>query len=110
MKRFSCENCGGDVRERDDICPHCAAVFVAIRCPQCGYHGKQHHFRMGCPVCGYMGNELPPQRPVQGSTVSSAPPPAPPRKKRPMPEWLFWFILGSLVVSFVILAIIYTRM
>ena len=55
MRRFFCENCGEEVAEDQEVCPHCGAIFVAIKCPRCGYRGKQHEFFKGCPSCGFMG-------------------------------------------------------
>lgn len=113
MRRFFCQNCGEEVQERDEICRSCGAIFVAIQCPQCGFRGKQHRFGDGCPECGYLGS--------RGNSVYRAPGPggesdgaahSPGRaaRRREMPSWVFWLVLGTLALSFVVLALIYARL
>lgn len=53
--KFFCENCGGRVKARDRICPHCGRFFSKVRCPVCSFQGTADRFVMGCPQCGYMG-------------------------------------------------------
>lgn len=50
---FFCENCGNRVSADAKKCPNCGKEFVAVRCPQCSFSGKQELFTDGCPVCGY---------------------------------------------------------
>lgn len=118
MKRYYCENCGNEVQEPDELCRHCGAIFVAIKCPQCGYRGKEHHFRKGCPVCGFLGDESPVTYTV--STAGTAPSGTSrqglrsrtkryAREKKPWPDWLFWVALAVLILSFVILSWIYLQ-
>lgn len=108
-KRFFCENCGKEVEESDELCRHCGAIFIAIKCPQCGYRGKQHHFFRGCPVCGFLSGE----NPVRYATVSSDTPAAEKDKvaarKKPLPEWLFWVALAGLILAFLVLSQVYLR-
>jgi hypothetical protein len=124
MKRFFCENCGKEVDEREELCSHCGAVFVAIKCPRCGYRGKQHHFRRGCPACGFLSDE----NPVKDQVIGSAPigddgvqtgvevgigtkkARRYARTREPMPEWLFWIALAGLALAFTVLAAVYLRM
>jgi uncharacterized membrane protein YvbJ len=51
--RFFCEKCGAEVNEGARACPSCGSLFTAVRCPECGFHGKPAEFTAGCPVCGY---------------------------------------------------------
>ncbi len=126
MRRFFCENCGEEVKENDELCPSCGAVFAAIKCPRCGYRGKVHEFRHGCPSCGFLGedrvratrweagDEVVPElsagekkssswwrhlQGVFGNAVSSGSSP---------PGWLFWLIIFILIAAFAILSVIYT--
>lgn len=120
MRRFFCGNCGEEVDQRDELCPHCGAVFSAIKCPQCGYRGKLHEFHRGCPSCGFLGEHrvrdtggAPPPRTsadspagllqkllalASGRTGSVA---------NGAPAWLFWLILAAMVASFGALALVY---
>lgn len=118
MKRFFCENCGNEVDEADDICRYCGAFFVAIKCPQCGFRGKQHHFRRGCPVCGFLGEEGPVRfTETHEGTSSLFPEPEITRKesrfaraRRPVPEWVFWLALAGMVIAFAVLSLVYLRL
>lgn len=121
MKRFYCENCGTEVNEDATICPECGAFFVAIKCPRCGYRGKAHEFGKGCPRCGYLGESSTAQEngfskrttgkgrhsfdlfSMTGKSGSF-------RRKNEMPSWVFWLVLATLVTSFVILTIVYSRL
>ncbi|HKK49747.1 MAG TPA: zinc ribbon domain-containing protein [Alkalispirochaeta sp.] len=106
MRRFYCEFCGAEVNEDDEVCSHCGAIFVAIKCPRCGYRDKQHRFHNGCPHCGFLSEH-------PGSTDEWAPiysKRADPTYRRPMPSWVFWVVLIVLGGSFVILAQIYARL
>ncbi len=122
MRQFFCENCGKEVKESDELCPHCGAVFVAIKCPQCGYRGKQHHFVRGCPICGFLAEE----RPVRYEIVPGTPPEGSQdstprvmrrsrrekryaRRRRPVPDWLFWVVLAAMVAAFLVLSQVYLR-
>ncbi|MFW5694566.1 MAG: zinc ribbon domain-containing protein [Alkalispirochaeta sp.] len=106
MKKFYCEHCGQEVNEQDEVCSHCGAFFVAIKCPRCGYRDKQHRFHNGCPQCGFLSQsagtsdqwEHVGRTPVAGS------------QRSPMPSWLFWIVLGALAASFIVLARIYARL
>lgn len=101
MRRFYCEFCGGEVRETDDVCPHCGSFFVAIRCPQCGYRGKMHQFREGCPSCGYLSQDEDFDLDVGRHERA---------RRRLRPDWLFLLVLGILLVSFAVLALLYMRL
>ncbi|POQ98203.1 hypothetical protein AU468_14300 [Alkalispirochaeta sphaeroplastigenens] len=127
-RKFFCGNCGREVAEDDTFCRHCAALFRAIKCPQCGYRGKQHHFAQGCPLCGFLGPsgeerdrrslEKKEQRP-KGSLLARA---TLVRSRRASswqhrgggakspPAWVFWFFLTALVGGFLILSLVYLYM
>jgi predicted RNA-binding Zn-ribbon protein involved in translation (DUF1610 family) len=119
MRRFFCENCGEEVRENDEICRYCGAVFVAIKCPRCGYRGKMHEFRKGCPSCGFLGEDQvretrPGDRRVKRigratrihrlfrgvGRVGKA--------SAETPTWLFWLIIVMMVLAFGVLSLVYT--
>jgi hypothetical protein len=34
-------------------CPQCGRFFASVRCPKCGFTGRDEDFARGCPVCGY---------------------------------------------------------
>ncbi len=102
MKRFFCENCSNEVEEKNDVCPHCGAFFTAVKCPECGYRGKLHEFRNGCPKCGYLSDANGEDDTTAGLKIET-------RSKKPLPSWLFWFILLFLVLSFIVLSRIYVR-
>ena len=119
MKRFFCENCGKEVEESDELCRHCGALFVAIKCPQCGFRGKQHLFHRGCPVCGFLGEENPVRHTV--SLKGTAPEYNVPEEKeekrrgfararKPVPDWVFWIALAGMVIAFIVLAQVYLRL
>ena len=133
MQLFFCENCGAEVREGDEVCSECGAFFVAIKCPRCGFRGKQHRFSRGCPACGYLSQEVRTTRPslkrggvaeTRGrDTVVGSPngalnegggAPSSSRREagesRAMPPWVFWLILALLAASFGVLAWVYTRL
>jgi hypothetical protein len=129
MRRFFCENCGEEVKEDDDLCPRCGAIFAAIKCPRCGFRGKVHEFRRGCPSCGFLGED-------RVRATSTAPEPdageTPSPKTNPIrntsfrafltaisgtgtsgthpPGWLFWLIIIVMVGAFALLAMIYTSL
>ncbi len=133
MQLFFCENCGAEVREGDEVCTECGAFFVAIKCPRCGFRGKQHQFTRGCPACGYLSQEARTTRPGVGRGVVPATGRTPPSKvksrdevspnratggvprarrvapqTKSMPSWIFWLILALLAASFGVLAWVYT--
>lgn len=106
MRHFFCENCGEEVREKDEVCRHCGALFVAIKCPRCGYRGKQHEFAHGCPRCGYLGDQVH-TRALTESEVRSD---SAVTRRKPMPAWVFWMVLFFLGASFIVLARLYARL
>ncbi|MDR2177536.1 MAG: hypothetical protein LBP20_05780 [Treponema sp.] len=50
---FFCDNCGAEVEMSAKNCPACGRFFASVRCPKCGFTGKDEDFIRGCPVCGY---------------------------------------------------------
>ncbi len=106
MRRFFCENCGEEVSEKEDVCHHCGAFFVAIKCPRCRYRGKKHEFFRGCPKCGYLAERTGFEtafRRVRNEGRAA-------RARRPMPAWVFWAALATLLLSFVLLSRVYVRL
>jgi ssDNA-binding Zn-finger/Zn-ribbon topoisomerase 1 len=51
--RFFCDNCGAEVLMSAKSCPQCGRFFASVRCPKCGFTGKDEDFVRGCPACGY---------------------------------------------------------
>ncbi|MDR2135412.1 MAG: zinc ribbon domain-containing protein [Treponema sp.] len=51
--RFFCDNCGTEVDKTAKNCPVCGRFFASVRCPKCGFTGKEEEFAGGCPACGY---------------------------------------------------------
>jgi predicted RNA-binding Zn-ribbon protein involved in translation (DUF1610 family) len=51
--RFFCDNCGAEVAMAAKSCPRCGRFFASVRCPHCGFTGKDEDFSRGCPACGY---------------------------------------------------------
>lgn len=52
---FECPACGGSVSEKDEVCPHCGAIFTEeeadqFECPACGTIVNANAVR--CPGCG----------------------------------------------------------
>ncbi|HDP97002.1 MAG TPA: hypothetical protein ENN25_04830 [Euryarchaeota archaeon] len=52
---FECPACGGAVSDKDDVCPHCGAIFTEdggeqFECPACGTTVNADAAR--CPGCG----------------------------------------------------------
>lgn len=125
MRRFFCENCGEEVDESDELCPHCGAVFAAIKCPRCGYRGKMHEFYRGCPSCGFLGEDhvrhTEPVRQSYGDDEGNSrrngesPRRGVQRLWRSLggssaPWWLFGFVIAIMVLAFAVLAIVYMRL
>ena len=68
-----------------------------MRCPECGYQGREAEFRSGCPVCGYLMAQ-PPGAP--------SPPSAPIRKKGFLPAWFYTVMALALLAAVVILLVV----
>jgi hypothetical protein len=91
-------------------CPRCGRFFASVRCPKCGFSGKDEDFAQGCPVCGY---STPPTG-AFSSTAPGKPGPAragkiPPKGKGggetgPLSLWIY--LLASLILICV-LALLY---
>ena len=52
--RYFCANCGCEVAPGTARCPRCLKAFTAVRCPRCGFEGREDDFRAGCPACGHL--------------------------------------------------------
>ncbi len=98
--RYYCENCGAEVKPGATSCPKCGSRFTAVRCPECGYQGRDAEFRSGCPVCGYLvarePGAQPPGMPAQPKT----------RKKGFLPAWAYTVLALALLVAVVVLLIV----
>ncbi|MEX2442874.1 MAG: zinc ribbon domain-containing protein [Alkalispirochaeta sp.] len=106
MKKFYCEHCGQEVNEQDEVCSTCGAIFVAIKCPRCGYRDKQHRFTNGCPQCGFLSHGT---ISTDGGDVSRGSARAV-KQRPPLPSWLFWVVMVVLGAAFAVLARIYARL
>jgi len=51
--RFYCDYCGTEVSGKVEKCPSCGRYFSSIKCPKCGFSGREELFTDGCPVCFY---------------------------------------------------------
>jgi uncharacterized membrane protein YvbJ len=103
--RFFCDNCGAEVGMTAKSCPACGRFFASVRCPKCGYTGRDDDFAHGCPSCGYSapppvaesppGNKNSGRNPQKGTT------------SEPLPVWMY--VLASLILIFV-LVILYNSL
>jgi uncharacterized membrane protein YvbJ len=101
--RFFCDNCGAEVPMAAKSCPQCGRFFASVRCPKCGFTGRDEDFVRGCPVCGYStppeGSFDTPARP--GKSVKNA------RRKKPgkgsgtLSIWTY--LLASLILICVLM-------
>ena len=71
-----------------------------MRCPECGYQGREGEFRSGCPVCGYLMAQAP------NTTSVGAPASAPSRKKRFLPAWFYTAMAVALLAVVVVLLVV----
>jgi uncharacterized membrane protein YvbJ len=94
--RYFCENCGSEVDRGASSCPTCGSRFTAVRCPKCGYEGREGEFRSGCPVCGYMVPQASPR-------AGSAPPARPKRRATLLPRWFYSVAAIALLAAVVVL-------
>jgi ssDNA-binding Zn-finger/Zn-ribbon topoisomerase 1 len=100
--RFFCDNCGAEVDMSAKSCPQCGRFFASVRCPKCGFNGKDGDFVRGCPVCGYSavpakspgasGRRAPPGR--KGAGDAAGPP-------------SFWVYLLAALALICVLALLY---
>jgi hypothetical protein len=87
-------------------CPACGRFFASVRCPQCGFTGKDEDFARGCPVCGY---STPPAAGRAGPVAPAGPGkpaanPGPPRKPGfTLPFWLYLVAALALICVLVLL-------
>ena len=97
--RYFCENCGSEVDRGAASCPSCGSRFTAVRCPKCGYEGREGEFKSGCPVCGYMVPQSTPRQAV----------PAPARAKRKasvLPRWFYTVAAITLLAAVAVLLVV----
>ena len=77
-------------------CSRCGRFFASVRCPVCGFTGKENTFTRGCPSCGY-----------------SAPPPDAAdktEKKVPAGSLPLWVYIISIIAFIGVVAILIYRM
>jgi ssDNA-binding Zn-finger/Zn-ribbon topoisomerase 1 len=105
--RFFCDNCGAEVDMTAKSCPACGRFFASVRCPKCGYTGRDSDFAHGCPACGY--SAVPGGDPTTGAhhkpgrnSKKGAP-----AQSGPLPLWMY--VLASLILIFV-LVILYNSL
>lgn len=119
--KFFCENCGTLVDESHDSCPSCGLTFNAVRCPSCGFIGRQEDFKLGCPSCGFLTPKREealkkPKQPYRNKEKAS-------RRRRlyfddtkekrevtALPGWFYPLLALALVIIIIALAFIYIRM
>jgi uncharacterized membrane protein YvbJ len=111
--RFFCDNCGAEVAQAAKSCPKCGRFFASVRCPKCGYTGRDDDFAHGCPNCGYSapigepsgspskpsGNSKKPWRWERGQKA--------PADTGPLP---FWMYLLAVLILICVLAILYNSL
>jgi len=102
--RFFCENCHQEVRPTAKVCPHCGRFFEAVRCPACSYVGEADDFIHGCPNCGYAGGD--PSRDEGFEQIDYAVAPRP-RTRTGTPSWVWPLAIGTLLVLFAALVVVY---
>jgi hypothetical protein len=88
--RYYCENCKAEVRAGSPSCPSCGRVFIAVRCPECGYEGRAAEFKSGCPSCGFLEPR---------ETVTAAPSAGKPRRHSALP-------LGFYKITIIVLTVL----
>jgi ssDNA-binding Zn-finger/Zn-ribbon topoisomerase 1 len=101
--RFFCDNCGAEVPMSAKNCPQCGRFFASVRCPKCGFTGKDEDFVRGCPACGY--SAVP-------ATASAATEGNPRRQWTGRPEKAaaslpFWIYLFAALIFICVLTILY---
>ncbi|MDR3148260.1 MAG: zinc ribbon domain-containing protein [Treponema sp.] len=118
--RFFCDNCGAEVPKSAKSCPACGRFFASVRCPQCGFTGKDEDFARGCPVCGYStppgagrtGPVTPagPSKPAanSGRTAPWSRGPGPPRE--PVFTLPFWLYLVAALALICVLVLLYNSL
>jgi ssDNA-binding Zn-finger/Zn-ribbon topoisomerase 1 len=108
--RFFCDNCGAEVAMSAKICPQCGRFFASVRCPKCGFTGKDEDFVRGCPVCGYSSVPgLSPAKPSGGHSGKRTPVE---RKRSGEAEGTlpFWFYLFAALALICVLALLYNSL
>ncbi|MCR5764329.1 MAG: zinc ribbon domain-containing protein [Treponema sp.] len=122
--KYFCENCGEEVAANARFCPHCGRFFSAVRCPQCGYMGAVTAFKDGCPKCHYAmtPDDIFGTPSTQSNTNKSVQKKEKKSKKSINAKSLnkpqqtrnddapIWLYIVSLIVLFIILGIIFTKM
>jgi uncharacterized membrane protein YvbJ len=103
--RFFCDNCGAEVGQAAKSCPKCGRYFASVRCPKCGYTGRDEDFARGCPVCGY---SAPPGGPAEDGRNSKRGIRWERGKKAPqpggaLPIWMYFLAALILICVLVIL-------
>jgi ssDNA-binding Zn-finger/Zn-ribbon topoisomerase 1 len=101
--RFFCDNCGAEVPMSAKSCPQCGRFFASVRCPKCGFTGRDEDFARGCPACGYSAS--PQGTPGKaGGALKKHEPPAENRAGEVLPFWMYLF---AALVFICVLALLY---
>jgi hypothetical protein len=95
--RYFCENCKAEVRAGSSSCPSCGRVFIAVRCPECGYEGRAAEFKSGCPSCGFLEPR---------ETVTAALAARKPRRRHALPPGFYRIAVIVLMVLLVALLLL----
>jgi ssDNA-binding Zn-finger/Zn-ribbon topoisomerase 1 len=101
--RFFCDNCGAEVAMSAKSCPQCGRFFASVRCPKCGFTGRDEEFARGCPACGY--SAAPPARSGENSKKNA-------QWGRKQTEdaggaLSFWLYLFAVLIFIFVLALLY---
>jgi ssDNA-binding Zn-finger/Zn-ribbon topoisomerase 1 len=107
--RFFCDNCGAEVAMSAKSCPACGRFFASVRCPKCGFTGKDEDFVRGCPACGYSAapSAVPntagenPKRNVQWAKGHSG------ETAGTLPVWIYFF---AALIFICVLALVYNAL
>ena len=94
--RFFCENCGEEVPRDSKNCPKCGRSFASVRCPACGFIGKEELFLGGCPVCNYSAGDAPTKKP-KGKPKSRNEAPVVTRPAGPLPLWVYLLTAAAFI-------------
>jgi predicted RNA-binding Zn-ribbon protein involved in translation (DUF1610 family) len=102
--RFFCDNCGAEVAMSAKNCPRCGRFFASVRCPKCGFSGKDEDFVRGCPACGYSAA---PDK-AGGARPLYVPPGG--RPKEPPGALPFWLYLFAALTLICVLTLLYNSL
>jgi ssDNA-binding Zn-finger/Zn-ribbon topoisomerase 1 len=91
-------------------CPQCGRFFASVRCPHCGFTGRDEDFVRGCPVCGYSTPpggafaEAAPRKPGRGKAGRS------PRRGEEGGGLSIWTYLLAALILICVLMLLYNSL